>query len=226
MRTPTLVDRIYWEVRRRWRLFRHLGGNFNAPEDSRRGRELTAGWETAWPQAQPQGQRLRCQFPQQWVRFHSLPGGKRYATSPDEQREVLRRHTAVLDWLSDGSREGDLLVIAEDWGPEDMAGGWSRRELPDTWPWRVFTSHDDDDEDQRPHNTYFWVKSISSTHEVQHLLDLAADYRADFIVCDIGSRWIFAPYDGGADVFLPDEATRDTLEALHPDWLPDRSDGL
>jgi hypothetical protein len=74
---------------------------------------------------------------ERWVRFHSLPGAKRYADTDAERAEILRRHLAVLDRLNpageallgvEGDLEGFLRSVAEEerWNVTiaDAAGEW------------------------------------------------------------------------------------------------------
>ena len=51
---------------------------------------------------------------QRWVRFHSLPGSKRYADDEEEYAELMCRHLAVLAELlslEGGDRSRELLVV-------------------------------------------------------------------------------------------------------------------
>lgn len=56
----------------------------------------TASWNEQWPGCPPIGYELRHCRPDQWVRFHSLPGSKRYADNPAEYAELLYRHHTLL----------------------------------------------------------------------------------------------------------------------------------
>ncbi|MBX6386610.1 MAG: hypothetical protein IRZ07_27155 [Microbispora sp.] len=39
-------------------------------------------------------------------------------------------------------------------------------------------------------------------------------------------RWLYHPYDGGADVILPTRGERDALKERHPAWLSPHPSGL
>ena len=41
-----------------------------------------------------------------------------------------------------------------------------------------------------------------------------------------GAPWLFHPYDGGADVVLPNTSSRDELEQRYRDWLSSHPEGL
>ena len=58
--------------------------------------EVSSAWESEWGQTPPIAFRLRSLYPDRWVRFHSLPGSKRYAETDAERAEVVSRHHAVL----------------------------------------------------------------------------------------------------------------------------------
>jgi hypothetical protein len=191
-----------------WLCVRGLTGAFRHPEDSERARRFGAEWERVWPGCQPVVDSFRG-----WERFHSLPQGKRYAETPQEYGEILRRHRAVLAAVSGGVRTEQLVVIGRDYGSRDLFTGWTRRHLPGAWPWRTWF----DDENW----SYFWVKAGLTEAELDRLLVATADDQTDLIMVAPGLGWIYRPYDGGGDVLAPDQVVRDVLRDRFSDWLPD-----
>lgn len=209
------------ELRWRWRKLRGQTGDFDRPELSERAWALTETWEEKWPGAEPVGYLVREAFPDRWIRFHSLPESKRYAENPAEYAEILRRHRTLLSELQGGPGNENLTVIGTDWGPRDLYSGWSRRHLPGAWPWRKCAA-----EEHEPGLTYFWVKPDLSTPDLDRLLMLAADDMARLLVTDEGLAWLYCPYDGGADVFLPSSFERNAIGERHSDWLSPHRPGL
>src|SRR5262245_58398633 len=63
--------------------------------------DLSHSWERMWPGQDPKAEDLKYAVPHRWVRFHSLPGSKRYADDPSEEAEILRRHNIVISELLD-----------------------------------------------------------------------------------------------------------------------------
>lgn len=201
---------------------RGLTGEFGHPEDSDRCRSLTAAWERTWPNAEPLGYRLREAYAERWVRFHSLPGSKRYAESAKEYAESLRRQRALLDELMSGLWPEHLVVLAEDWGHEDLGTGRTRSLVRDAWPWRRVVESDPD----LVGASFIWVNIGVSNRQLDRLLRAIADDRAAAILTVADLSWLFCPYDGGVDVILPDRDTRDALRDGHPQWLSDTPSGL
>lgn len=80
---------------------------------------LTDLWQRHWPDCPPVGYKLRTPHQDVWVRFHSLPGSKRYAETETETEAeyavVLERYNTVLDELFAG---GDVYVITPVWTSE------------------------------------------------------------------------------------------------------------
>lgn len=62
--------------------------------------ELTLRWQQRWAGLAAVGRPLRHAFPSRWVRFHSLPGSKRYAGSDYEYGVQLHRHNTVIGELN------------------------------------------------------------------------------------------------------------------------------
>lgn len=211
-----------WAVQSRWRRARGGHGAFERGEISARAAELTDLWEHAWPATDPLGYALRVEYADRWVRFHSLPESKRYAENAAEYDEIRRRHRTVIQELHTSDDFQTLHVIAADWDWRDLSAGWSRRRLPDAWPWRSSSFEDDPDAGR----TYFWAASGLSGDEIDALLIAVADDECRVIIGAPDLAWLYCPYDGGADVLLPSAVERDALKERHADWLSSHPQGL
>jgi hypothetical protein len=189
---------------------------------------LTGLWHQRWPESRPIANGLRYTEHDRWVRFHSLPGSKRYADSEAEYEELVRRHTTVLAELAGdaAAAPGDLLVITCSWsfGPTPpLRPAPVMAASPGAWHWQSILT-DEDDEGQAW--THLFVERIDA-HDARldTLLRLVADcLTADVIITDPQLTWLYAPYDGGADVVAADSRNRDELRARHADWLPTPGD--
>ncbi|MFD0539351.1 hypothetical protein ACFQY7_42060 [Actinomadura luteofluorescens] len=49
---------------------------------------------------------------------------------------------------------------------------------------------------------------------------MADDELGHVIISPLDLRWLYHPYDGGADVIAPSVRERDGLKSRHADWLP------
>ena len=215
------VWRARHALRWRWLALRGLTGEFDEPEDSDRCRALTAAWACNWPDADPVGHRLRVAYADRWVRFHNLPGSKRYAESPEEHAEIIHRQRTLLTELLDGVALEHLVVLAEDWGPQDLATGRSRRYVPGAWPWRRV-----DDDDPELGSAYLWARTELDGPHLDALLLAIADDQAVAILAGPDLSWLFCPYDGGVDIILPGSEARDALRDRHTEWLSAQPSGL
>lgn len=180
---------------------------------------LTAGWAEAWPRCRPIGHELRSCEPDRWVRFHSLPDSKRYADTPDEEAEVLRRHQVLLGELA--STE-EVLLLATAWS-DSQEPAQLENELAEVLPnARYWTSvlREEDAGEEYWHHVYVSASSRRSA-EVAGLLQLVADdVTGDVIITSPDLEWLYHPYDGGADVIAHAAAARDEIRDRHTDWLP------
>lgn len=202
----------------RWRVLRlrGLAGDSGRPDRSERAVRLTEAWDREWGGNLPFPWDLRDEGRGRWVRFHSLPEGKRYAETEDEYAEILRRHRTVIEELLDGADLTELVVIAVDWGRRDLATGLARRQVPNAWAWRRFV-----DEDDTTAPMYCWVQEGLTPDELDALLRAAADYQGRFVLTAKSLAWLYCPYDGGADVCARSTEQRASLAARHAPWLPD-----
>ncbi|WP_375479364.1 hypothetical protein [uncultured Jatrophihabitans sp.] len=189
-------------------------------EISPRALHLTQLWETRFGQLNP-GWPFRGLDSDRWVRFHSLPGSKRYADTDDEHQEVLRRHRTVLNELLAHQPVETLIVIGTDWDHRDLMSGKTKQSMPGAWPWRQLP-----EDEYWERVRYIWVTSGLASEVLDRLLASVADDRAKAIISDAELSWIYAPYDSGADVWLETRFERDLLRDRHEDWLSSRQDGL
>ncbi|KMS67350.1 hypothetical protein ACM01_43145 [Streptomyces viridochromogenes] len=166
------------------------------------------------------------------MRFHSLPGSKRYPESEDEYGIVLERYNTVLDELFTGL---DVFVVTMDWSyTQDGPAGYPtpRQELhPDGVRWWTEANREDPDLDLDP-ELHTHTRLYADRRPWRHgcadgLLRAVADEAlVEVFITDTELRRIHHPYDGGADVVLTTPAERDEMRARHAEWLSAHPAGL
>lgn len=186
--------------------------------------KLDVAWNSSqWSGSPPAARLLGRRFAVQRVRFHTLPGAKRYATSDSERAEILRRHHALLgEFLGDArSDAGSLVAITCSWSstslptPRDQAVAAT---TPDAVFWRS------DDLATQP-GFGSWQHHYASRIDMadpardQLLLCVADDMTDAVILTNATCAWVLHPYDGGMVVFAGSTEDRDRLSATHADWL-------
>jgi hypothetical protein len=192
---------------------------------------LTAQWAEAWGDWPLASHEWPIRGDERWVRFHSLPGLKRYASSESEHAEILNRHLTVLAELlsqDNAGTERELMVMTVSWSdgpvPVPRTAELSRA-MPAAAYWTsVLTGIN------APDDTW-WHLWLSSTRlrspELSQLLRLAADGgTAGVVITTPGLGWLYSPYDGGADVITATAEHRNQLHRAHKDWLSDHPAGL
>ena len=186
---------------------------------------LQTAWGARWPRLEPLGTAVRAEE-DRWVRFRSLPGFKRYAETPSEYEMILRRHNVVLEEL--GAQTPNLHVITVQIGftPVPRRRNPVLEELlPDAECWTVLSWPYLDPELAFAHvyvNRLAWRPG-----RLDDLLRRVADDEiADVIISPPDLAWLYAPYDGGADLVLSTAALRDDLRERHREWLSPHRSGL
>lgn len=183
--------------------------------------ELTDRWQRAWPECPPIGYLFKSHLHDRWVRFHSLPGSKRYPDDEAEYQVILHRHNTILSELD----ASEIYLITVEWGTNDLAAGTEPIHTglhPNSARWMRVVDPDDPE-------VAFVLHASRQRFEAGNLDALlrdVADDQAAVIVADIEMRWLYHPYDGGADVILSSALDRDLMKIRHSDWLSARSDGM
>lgn len=178
---------------------------------------MLSNWQTSFPNCEPIAHVLRTHFPERWVRFHSLPRSKRYATSALEYDIILSRHNSVLNELTS---PGALLVLLTTKFSEWALPGSPPEESPDAAYWRTVAMEGT-----------FWHIFGSKTAWRPGIFDsvvrrTADDELSNVMICETGCRWIFHPYDGGMDVVLDSPDARDVLRKQFIAWVSAHPTGL
>ncbi|MET7369337.1 hypothetical protein ABZS61_26450 [Streptomyces sp. NPDC005566] len=186
---------------------------------------LSVLWEQRWP-ALPGDLQMRHAHPDRWVRFHSLPGSKRYPENDDEYAIMLDRHHAVLNEL--GPHDTELYVITREWNwdAEPVTRMPQLAQVdPDARHWGSHV-HDDEFPDDIVYEHEYVSVRPRTRRELSPLLRLVADeVIAGVTLAPLDLRWLYHPYDGGGDVYAS-SASVTGLRAAHPDWLSTHPSGM
>ena len=149
-----------------------------------------------------------------WVRFHALPNSKRYAEHDDETAVILERaYTLGNAVLEDGTECWQIECRHAD---HEHAHEYN---LPGTF---IFN----DDAEQS-----CWVATVTKTKwrmgEHDPLLrSIADDATGPTLWLHGENATIFAPYDGGFDVFPASFQKADELRTAFRQWLSPHPEGL
>jgi hypothetical protein len=183
---------------------------------------LTRLWQQLWPQCPPIGYLLRYHMPDRWLRIHTLPNSQRYPVNASDYEIVLHRYNAVLSEL--GATE--IHLITPEYQADDLSAGTEPIHVglhPGAVKWMHAVNPDD------PEIAYDLHISRQQFQPgiLDDLLRRVADWQATgVLVTDTALRWLFHPYDGGADLIASSAIERDQLKTRFKEWLSPRPDGL
>lgn len=189
---------------------------------------LDDAWCASWAGIEPVAADLKWDLPDNWLRIHSLPAGKRYPDSESEYRTLLDRHLTIIRDLDAAAPASFFWIIGPEWS--------KRRRLTRRAPvllrqigtpvlWGRLEPGDDTTFAARGH---LWATTTETADErtlAPLLRDVADAGMSDVIIAPQDFAWLFLPYDGGADI-IAQPRTIETMRASRGDWLSDRPDGL
>lgn len=188
-----------------------------------------ARWNSWYPDAPPVGFLLRDAASHKWLRIHSLPGGKRYPTSGFEYAELRRRHYAVAnDVLGSGTPCALLLLEA----CRDAAGGDLAKTLGLADEVVPLVTQLDSSLSHEATGVFTTTMCLFGgqiewqASRFDKFISAAAEDRVHGLVVELQTGGVYAPYDGGADLFYPTEIQRNEAWRHFSDWRSAREDGL
>jgi hypothetical protein len=186
-------------------------------------------WQQRFPNCEPIAHWLRTALPDRWVRFHSMPGSKRYPEEESEYATVLERHNRILGELTGSERNVVLLTTEYSESPQPVQLQPELRLLaPDARPWRTVPMHVLDREFDTPN---YWHVFASAWEWQAGRFDPIIRLVADEVIFNVmlvspECRWIVHPYDGGMDVIAESAVAQHRLKSAYSDWLSPRRDGM
>lgn len=171
-------------------------------------------WVHHYPETPPISYLFKHHLNKRWARIHSLPESKRYAQTPEEWRELKRRHNAIIDHLI--PQRTQIRVVTNYLDPDNYI-------FKAFAPVVVLGNFGIAGEDE-PQFSCFEFRATWESNSLNPLLTMIAQDKMRAFI--IGADCLIAPYDGGIDVILPDPQTCLAFKLRFSDWLSKRDDGL
>jgi len=188
-----------------------------------------AEWARFHPTSHPIGWMMRNRGREHWLRFHSLPESKRYAETEHERAIVLERANTIADevlgtgapvWLVQSCWDNPYSPTEATRG-DPFAACRALRLRPS-----IQFVEDPNEEDPTIWRAHA-ILTVWASGEFNPLLEsIAEDRAAPTLWMSAESGAVFAPYDGGVDLFLSSAAEAETLRHAHSGWLSIHREGL
>ena len=167
-------------------------------------------WAKNYPETLPIGYLFKHNLPERWVRFHSLPDAKRYAETEAEWDILLRRQNDIFDYLI--PQNAEIMVVIN-----SISSGHLLFQMFDFENIGVLIH------DEMTFQSFVAETTWQSNRLNPLLIEIADDNIRAFITTP---NCIVAPYDGGIDVVLKDNDTKNILKDKFKNWLSQRQDGF
>ncbi|MDJ0367636.1 hypothetical protein QMK33_21020 [Hymenobacter sp. H14-R3] len=186
-------------------------------------------WRTTYPETGPISHLFKHVYPDRWFRIHSLPELQRYATSEAEQVIVLNRQNYLLNNLLGNNAE--ILLVTGEYAYDGVVFPTEDTSVLSDL---LFTAteridlHRLNPGEHKPGEYYQprFSEQIWKMKGFNPLLKEIADGRTSAFFISQRTACLLAPYDGGVDVVLKDEATRDFYRKAYQAWLSPLRSGL
>jgi hypothetical protein len=184
---------------------------------------VSANWIATFGDVPPLGYALRVALAHRWLRIHSLPDAKRYATNELEYQALLARHNEVASEVLGESSSCQLFLRFRDGASADTLkrqyGTLSLTEDPEL---RYADPED-------PETSFGFLQSQVEWYPGaydQLLRDVADEHTPSAVFFSTSSGFVYSPYDGGIDIIAPRRSDLVRLRAKWKSWIPTHPEGL
>ena len=171
-------------------------------------------WRRHFPSTPPVSHAVRDCHLARWVRRHALPESKRYADTPEERAEILRRANVIAGELF---RANPACWLTHALYYEEA------RHDPEIEGLQFAFVDADPTADEGGEKVAVYAKRVEwRSGAFDHFFGRIADDELSSVLwVSVETGAIFAPYDGGFDLILP---TAREAEEFNLRWLDWRSD--
>lgn len=188
--------------------------------------KIAAYWAKHFPSMSPVGWDLRSSLPDRWVRFHSLPGSKRYPESKKERAIVVERANALAQALL--GPEGPYYLLANVYEPDPhlpfaVAPDWTYHGAKLT---EAFRAAEDADEDASTIVVFTGEVAALGKNFEAAVLGIAEERSARAVWVSPRVPAVLSPYDGGFDVITATPQALAPLRKTFKAWLSKHPEGL
>jgi hypothetical protein len=193
--------------------------------------QFNAFWHATYPETGPISHLFRHAYPARWFRIHSLPELQRYATTAADWRILFNRQNYLLTDLLGTNKEVLLVTGAYEFAtatlPADDEPIGKLTDLEFTLSERL-DLHEVDPENHQSGEYYqpMFSEQRWQFERFRPLLKEIANFQTKAFFVSQRNACLVAPYDGGVDVVLKDEATRDFCRRVYQAWLSPLPSGL
>lgn len=182
---------------------------------------VTDDWKRSFGQVAPIGHLCREALHDRWLRIHSLPEAKRYPETRAERGELLARQNTVAT-ATLGS-DATCTVFVYDFGERyPTADSLVPNAPPLVWLPELASLAKDYETLRIGAFPVRWRAGAFDSV----LLARADDRVGPTMFANLSRGTAYAPYDGGADLFLESSSAVREHHALWANWLSSRADGL
>jgi hypothetical protein len=184
--------------------------------DERPVQPFIAFWNRRWPFHHPVGFMLRESGAKHWIRLHALPGSRRHPRTADEHAEWMHRATTLAS-ATLGTAEPCWLVQAV--AADTVADADRTRDCHGHPLARAYAFAEDHDDGTSTVWSVHAGPVMWADGAFEPLLSaIASGEEASTLWVSQESGTIFAPYDGGFDVFVATRREKDGLGRRFADW--------
>ncbi len=189
-------------------------------------------WAKNFPEIPPINHLFKHLLSERWLRIHSLPDAKRYATTDEEWSILLHRQNSIFEDLM--PENTPIYIVSGIYSNEEKVFEldiFAQLPYSKTLKFTALDALDmfklsKDWYDEGVQFTPFFAEEIYTPNGFDSILKSIANDEWRLFFIDPINLSIIAPYDGGVDLIFKEGKMRHFYKKKYANWLSERADGL
>lgn len=185
--------------------------------------KLSESWKEKWGDSSLLADRLKYEHGDKFLRFYSLPDGKRYADNDKEATKILFRQNILISDLTESHSNTLLLILPQSSNSKEVEPLDKNAQVGKPQFWKTINGDESETDPAMKTYNHMYVSSFE-WHEgaIDNILSqVSEDVIWGVIIAPLDFSFIYHPYDGGSDVFSTSQIKLDELRVKYPDWVAD-----
>jgi hypothetical protein len=171
-------------------------------------------WKSAFGDLGPMAKLIKKPFEKRCLRIHNLPNSRKQPESEEERNDIKYRHNWVGTYVLGTNTKCYIVMSMPEEEPLPALKWIKGIDIIETLETTYL-----EDRDYRLITSYIGEITWGDKKWDELILDIAEDHAPTTLIMTQTNKRVYAPYFGGADIFMESEMMADGIASQFNEWL-------